>query len=101
MRPGVGVLLLALTIGAGCAAGTAGGGATARSSPGSAPDFTLRDLAGRDVRLSDYQGKNVVLLDFWATWCVPCEAALPHIEELYQRYKDNGLVVLGIAMDDS
>lgn len=100
LRP---LLLAALLLGAGCpGAGTP----TAAQKDGArisakAPDFTLRDLSGRDVRLSDYLGKQVVLLDFWATWCVPCEAALPHIEAMYQKYKDQGFVVLGIAMDDA
>jgi peroxiredoxin len=100
-------LVLALLL-SGCAAGTSGGAADkggvkdkVAAEPGQASDFTLRDLSGRDVRLSDYLGKNVILLDFWATWCVPCEAALPHIQEMYAKYKDQGFVVLGIAMDDS
>lgn len=64
-----------------------------------APDFTLRDTEGRQVSLSDYLGKKVILIDFWATWCIPCQAELPHLEEMYKKYKDQGLVVLGIAMD--
>ena len=63
-----------------------------------ASDCTLRDLDGRQVHLSDYAGK-VVLLDFWATWCVPCAAELPQLEELYQKRKNDGFVVLGIDMD--
>jgi peroxiredoxin len=63
-----------------------------------ASDFTLRDLDGKQVHLSDFGGK-VVLLDFWATWCVPCQAELPQLEELYEKNKDAGLVVVGIAMD--
>ncbi|MGZ3440536.1 MAG: TlpA disulfide reductase family protein, partial [Polyangia bacterium] len=63
-----------------------------------ASDFTLRDLDGKQIHLSDYGGK-VVLLDFWATWCVPCAAELPQLEELYQKRSGDGLVVLGIAMD--
>jgi peroxiredoxin len=95
-------LLLLLTL-AGCASGgvTTTPDKGAGAAPGRAADFTLRDLSGRDVRLSDYLGKNVVLLDFWATWCVPCEAALPHVEALYKKNKERGFVVLGIAMDDS
>ena len=64
-----------------------------------ATDFTLRDAEGRTVRLSDYVPKDVVLIDFWATWCVPCEAELPHLEQLFEEFKDKGFVVLGVAMD--
>ncbi len=76
------------------------GGATpeSSSSAANATDFTLRDVDGRDVRLSDFSGK-VVLLDFWATWCQPCEAEIPHLQALYKTYKDKGFVVLGISMD--
>ena len=63
-----------------------------------ASDFTLRDLDGRQVHLSDYTGR-VVLLDFWATWCVPCAAELPSLQKLYEDKKSDGLVVLGVAMD--
>jgi peroxiredoxin len=62
-------------------------------------DFALRDTGGRLVRLSDYLGKQVVLLNFWATWCVPCAAELPHLERLYGDHKAEGFVVLGISMD--
>jgi len=50
------------------------------------------------VRLSDYHGQ-VVLLNFWATWCVPCAAELPHLEQLYGKYGARGFVVLAISMD--
>ncbi len=63
-----------------------------------ASDFTLRDLDGKPVHLSDYTGK-VVLIDFWATWCVPCAAELPQLEELYEKKQGDGFVVLGISMD--
>ncbi len=83
---------------AGCAS-TAGAVAHESAVSGAqASDFTLRDLDGRQVHLSDFGGK-VVLLDFWATWCVPCAAELPQLERLYQARKGDGLVVLGIAMD--
>ncbi len=64
-----------------------------------APDFTLRDLDGRNVTLSDRLGKDVILLNFWATWCVPCGAEMPHLEALYQANKQKGFVILSIAMD--
>jgi len=80
----------------------AGANAVAKESLGTgaqATDFTLRDTDGRNVRLSDFLAKDVVLIDFWATWCVPCEAELPHLETLFESYKDKGFVVLGVAMD--
>ena len=60
-----------------------------------APSFTLQDLNGKQVSLSDFKGK-VVLLDFWATWCPPCSAAIPHMQALHKKYKDKGLVLIGI-----
>jgi cytochrome c biogenesis protein CcmG/thiol:disulfide interchange protein DsbE len=70
----------------------------AKSDEKPAPMFTLQDLNGQDVSLSDFEGK-VVILDFWATWCPPCKAEIPHFIELYKQYKDKGLVVIGIALD--
>lgn len=65
-----------------------------------APDFTLTSLDGRKVKLSDFRGK-AVLLNFWATWCPPCKVEMPWFEDLQRQYAKDGLVVLGIAMDDS
>lgn len=64
-----------------------------------APDFALRDADGKLVRLSDYRGK-VVLLNFWATWCGPCRFEIPWFIEFQRQYKDAGLEVLGISMDE-
>ena len=64
-----------------------------------APDFTLSDSKGAPIRLSDYKGK-VVLLDFWATWCHGCNIEIPWYMEFQQKYKDKGLSVIGVAMDD-
>jgi len=64
-----------------------------------APNFCLRDLAGQDVCLEDFRGK-LVLLDFWATWCLPCRASIPELNRLQDRYRNQGLVVLGIAVED-
>lgn len=63
-----------------------------------APDFTLLDMKGNEVTLSDFKGK-VIILDFWATWCPPCRAEIPHFIELYNEYKEKGLEVIGIALD--
>ena len=71
----------------------------AQSSDRSAPPFAVRDLEGRSFRLSDYRGRPVVL-DFWATWCGPCRASMPHLDVLQERYRDRGLVVLGLSLDD-
>jgi peroxiredoxin len=65
----------------------------------SAQDFSGRDIDGKTVRLSDYLGKQVVLLDFWSTYCEPCKAEMPHLRRMYDAYKAKGFVVMGIAMD--
>ncbi len=64
-----------------------------------APDFTLTDLDGNKVGLSQYRGK-VIVIDFWATWCPPCKDSIPFLESLYQRYKEKGLVVIGVSFDE-
>lgn len=65
-----------------------------------APDFTLTDLDGNAVRLSDFRGK-VVFLNFWATWCPPCRAEMPAMEELYREYRDKGVVIIGVDLGES
>lgn len=65
-----------------------------------APDFMARDMAGRDVKLSDFRGK-VVVLDFWATWCGPCKNAMPHTQQVAAQYKDQGVVVIASCTDDT
>jgi cytochrome c biogenesis protein CcmG/thiol:disulfide interchange protein DsbE len=64
-----------------------------------APNFSLKDADGNAVNLSDYRGK-VVLVNFWATWCGPCEAEIPWFIEFEKKYKDQGFAVLGVSMDD-
>lgn len=63
-----------------------------------APDFELKNSTGASIRLSDHKGK-VVLLDFWATWCGPCKTQIPWLNEFSERYGPDGLVVIGISMD--
>src|SRR5207248_1018060 len=64
-----------------------------------APDFALKDANGKVVHLSDYKGK-IVLLDFWATWCGPCQIEIPWFIEFQRKNKDRGFEVLGVSMDD-
>jgi cytochrome c biogenesis protein CcmG/thiol:disulfide interchange protein DsbE len=66
---------------------------------GVAPDFALPDLAGKQVNLSSYRGQ-VVLLDFWATWCGPCREEIPHFVQLQNKYANQGLQIIGVSMDD-
>lgn len=65
----------------------------------SASDFTARDIDGKTVRLSTYLGKQVILLNFWQTWCEPCVAEFPHLRKMYEANKDKGFVLFGVAMD--
>jgi thiol-disulfide isomerase/thioredoxin len=65
-----------------------------------APNFSLTDLDGRKIELAELKGK-VVLIDFWATWCGPCRIEIPGFVELQNRYRDEGLVVIGVSLDDS
>ena len=64
-----------------------------------APNFSLKDADGNPVHLADYRGK-VVLVNFWATWCGPCEVEIPWFVEFEQKYRDQGFAVLGLSMDD-
>jgi len=62
---------------------------------GPAPEITLKDLQGQEVRLSDLRGK-VVLLNFWATWCKPCKDEMPAMQASYDKLRDQGFVVLAV-----
>lgn len=65
-----------------------------------APDFALRLLDGRTVKLSDFRG-DAVLLNFWATWCAPCRIEMPWLVEFYKQYQSQGLEIVGVSMDDT
>jgi thiol-disulfide isomerase/thioredoxin len=75
-----------------------GGGTIAASDKDLAPDFTLSDLAGKRVTLSSFKGKLVVI-DFWATWCEPCIADIPKLNELHERYRMQSVQLLSIAAE--
>ena len=62
-------------------------------------DFVLEDMNGERVKIADFKGK-VILLNFWATWCGPCEQEIPGFVEMYDQYKDKGFVILGVSIDD-
>lgn len=64
-----------------------------------APDFTLKSQSGDNLRLQEQQG-NVVLINFWASWCGPCREELPHFEKLQQEYQDLGFTVLAVNVDE-
>lgn len=65
-----------------------------------AVDFNLTALAGGAVKLSDYRGKKVIL-NFWATWCPPCKAEMPHMQNFYEKNKDKGVEILAVNLTDS
>jgi thiol-disulfide isomerase/thioredoxin len=68
---------------------------TAVSPPLATPDFTLADMDGEQHSLSDFRGQ-VVMLNFWATWCPPCRREMPSMERLYSKLKDQGFVVVAV-----
>lgn len=71
-------------------------------SPGSqAAYFSSKDINGEQLNLADYKGEKYVLLDFWASWCVPCRKGNPHLISVYNKYKEKGLEIIGVASDDN
>lgn len=75
-------------------------GMTARAVSGAAPDFSLQSRDGGTVSLSEFRGQ-VVMINFWATWCGPCREEMPHLEALYQRYSALGFRLLGVNVEEN
>lgn len=109
IRTAVVFSLLAVSMTAGCEETTSStegpntGGATGpgtdQKAGTSAADFTTRDIDGNTFRLAKHLGKDVILIDFWATWCQPCLAEWPHLQRMYDEQKAKGFVVVAVSMD--
>ena len=87
--------LIALVFGVFAASSLAAGGMEGQP----APDFALKSSTGENMRLSEYRG-DVVMINFWATWCGPCRQEMPLLAELYSRYQRVGFNLLGVNIDD-
>jgi thiol-disulfide isomerase/thioredoxin len=74
------------------------GPATAGEHP--APAFTIRSLDGKSLSSKKLKGRPLVI-DFWATWCGPCRHSMPHLDAMYRRYEERGLVVVGLSLDEA
>ena len=92
------MILLAGLISVAILGGCGSESVTPQAAEGDFKDFTLKDLSNKDVSLSDFEGK-VIILNFFATWCPPCRHEVPDFVELYNEYNDDGLVIIGVAQD--
>ena len=102
-RIGCGVaIILAVILFAGEGLAQGPGGRKAEEWPETgflAPDFTLPDLNRRPVKLSDFRGKKVIFLNFWASWCPTCKEEMPTMEKLYRQFKARGLEIVAVSID--
>ena len=71
----------------------------AKKLSGPAPDFTLKSKQGENIKLSDLRGQ-VVMINFWASWCGPCRQEMPFLEQIYKRYKPMGFTLLGVNVEE-
>jgi len=85
------LLLMMTLVSVGC-----GEGAGSRKP---APDFLLEEMSGAKISLNNFKGK-VIIIDFWATWCPPCLMSIPELVALQEKYKERGLTIVGISVDD-
>ncbi len=75
-------------------------GTRADISDGPAPDFVLKSASGTNLRLSEYRGE-VVMINFWASWCGPCRQEMPILDELYSQYRELGFTILGVNVEEN
>jgi peroxiredoxin len=89
-------MVLLLTLVLACLTGVSG--ALAVTSKGQAANFTLKSSSGENIRLSEYRGQ-VVLINFWASWCGPCRQEMPHLDSIQQKYQGMGFTVFGVNVE--
>jgi thiol-disulfide isomerase/thioredoxin len=99
MRPAA-TFAIILSIALGAASSLPGAAAAAPKVGQAAPDFTVETFGGHTLKLADLKG-DVIVLNFWATWCGPCRAELPILDGLFRAYSPYGLQVLAVATEDS